>query len=133
METAEIRDACANHMAFVHESVGVAAEQYRAMERREVYTTPKSYLELIALYKSELEKNRGTLGVLKGRLEEGLIKLKDAQEQVADMQVRMRRMECGPQLTSCRIPLPPPSPICRCGLRKRPSLLRRRRKRRTSS
>ena len=56
METAEIRDACANHMAFVHESVGVAAEQYRAMERREVYTTPKSYLELIITYRELFEK-----------------------------------------------------------------------------
>ena len=63
METPEIRDACANHMAFVHESVGVAAETYRAQERREVYTTPKSYLELIALYKDELAINRGQLEV----------------------------------------------------------------------
>ena len=36
-----VRNACADHMAFVHESVGTAAEHYRGMERREVYTTPK--------------------------------------------------------------------------------------------
>merc|ERR1719502_1690730 len=89
METDEVRSNVANHMAFVHESVGLAAELYRAQERREVYTTPKSYLELIALYKDELSVNRGELEVLKGRLEEGLIKLKDAQDQVADMQVRI--------------------------------------------
>ena len=89
MYTDEIRTSCANHMAFVHESVGTAAEQYRAAERREVYTTPKSYLELIALYKDELDKNRGGLQVLKGRLEEGLVKLRDAQAQVADLQERI--------------------------------------------
>ena len=89
LETDEISAACANHMAFVHESVGIAAEQYRAQERREVYTTPKSYLELIALYKDELAKNKGGLQVLKVRLEEGLVKLRDAQGQVADLQVKI--------------------------------------------
>jgi dynein heavy chain len=77
-------------MAFVHESVGVAAEEYRASERREVYTTPKSYLELIALYKDELLKNRSTLQVLKDQLAEGLIKLADAEQQVADMQITLK-------------------------------------------
>ena len=89
LESEDIRNACANHMAFVHESVGTAAEQYRASDRREVYTTPKSYLELIALYKDELAKNKGGLQVLKAQLEEGLIKLRDAQAQVADLQVRI--------------------------------------------
>ena len=51
-----IRNACADHMAYVHESVGHAAESYRGLERREVYTTPKSYLELILLYKKLLRE-----------------------------------------------------------------------------
>uniref|UniRef100_A0A7S2NI24 Dynein heavy chain n=1 Tax=Haptolina brevifila TaxID=156173 RepID=A0A7S2NI24_9EUKA len=90
MEKPEIRDFCAGHMSFVHESVGVAAEQYRARERREVYTTPKSYLELIALYKDELAANRQVLQVLKTALVEGLLKLNDASQQVADMQVQLK-------------------------------------------
>ena len=50
METDDIRNNVANHMAFVHESVGHSAELYKAQERRNVYTTPKSFLELIDLY-----------------------------------------------------------------------------------
>ena len=90
MESPEVKKATGDHMAFVHESVGVAAEEYRASERREVYTTPKSYLELIALYKDELLKNRSTLQVLKDQLAEGLIKLADAEQQVADMQITLK-------------------------------------------
>ncbi|KAL3909006.1 MAG: hypothetical protein SGPRY_009580, partial [Prymnesium sp.] len=103
METPEIREACANHMAFVHESVGAAADTYRATDRREVYTTPKSYLELIDLYKQELEKNREALILMKQRLSDGLVKLHDAQSQasqapwgawcgavVADMQIQLK-------------------------------------------
>ena len=89
METEELRTACANHMAFVHQSVGLMAENYRQIERREVYTTPKSYLELIALYETELGANRSRLAVLKGRLEEGLVKLEDAKAQVEDIQIQL--------------------------------------------
>ena len=90
MESDAVKAACSQHMAFVHESVGVAAELYRSMERREVYTTPKSYLELIDLYKNELSQNRGVLMGLKQNLQDGLVKLQDAQQQVADMQVTLK-------------------------------------------
>ena len=87
MESDEIKDSCARHMAFVHESVGVIAELNRQVERREVYTTPKSFLELIALYKDQLAKNRAYIELLRTRLSEGLVKLHDAQDAVAEMQV----------------------------------------------
>jgi len=90
MESDAVKTACSEHMAFVHESVGTAAEQYRSIERREVYTTPKSYLELIAFYKAELSINRGGLQVLKDQLQEGLVKLFDAEQQVADMQIQLK-------------------------------------------
>jgi len=90
MESDAVKKAVSEHMAFVHESVGVSAERYRAMERREIYTTPKSYLELIALYKDELTINRDKLQVLKDQLVEGLLKLDDAEQQVADMQITLK-------------------------------------------
>mmetsp|Transcript_24997 Transcript_24997/g.74250 ORF Transcript_24997/g.74250 Transcript_24997/m.74250 type:complete len:4444 (+) Transcript_24997:3-13334(+) len=90
MATPELRSACAHHMAFVHESVGHSAELYKAQERRNVYTTPKSFLELIDLYKLQLSKERDANEVLKLRLQDGLVKLRDAQEQVADMQVQLK-------------------------------------------
>jgi len=86
MSTDEVRASCAQHMAYVHASVGEMAQRYKAAERRNVYTTPKSFLELIALYKSLLGSNRATLDTLQVRLESGLVKLKESSAQVADMQ-----------------------------------------------
>eukprot|EP00304_Pavlova_gyrans_P007309 CAMPEP_0206033414 /NCGR_PEP_ID=MMETSP1466-20131121/638_1 /ASSEMBLY_ACC=CAM_ASM_001126 /TAXON_ID=44452 /ORGANISM="Pavlova gyrans, Strain CCMP608" /LENGTH=2403 /DNA_ID=CAMNT_0053407607 /DNA_START=23 /DNA_END=7231 /DNA_ORIENTATION=+ len=90
METPEHRDACGQHMAFVHESVGQAAILYKASDRRNVYTTPKSYLELIALYKQMLAAERDRVTMQTQRLETGLIKLRESSEQVADMQVKLK-------------------------------------------
>ena len=90
MESEELTQSCAAHMAFVHESVGAAGRQYLMQERRNVYTTPKSFLELIALYKLQLGKERAKVNLLRVRLEDGLIKLRDAQSQVADMQVQLQ-------------------------------------------
>ena len=87
IETDEIRNNISSHMAFVHDSVGIAAEAYRAVERRFVYTTPKSYLELIALYNRELAKKRAFLEDKKTNLAGGLLKLHDAQQQLANMQL----------------------------------------------
>jgi len=89
METPEHRAAAGQHMAHVHESVGAAALQYKASDRRNVYTTPKSYLELIALYKEMLARERERVTTNTERLETGLIKLRESSEQVADMQVKL--------------------------------------------
>jgi len=89
METPEHRAACGEHMAFVHESVGTSAAQYKASLRRNVYTTPKSYLELIALYKQMLAAERARVSTQTTRLETGLIKLRESSEQVADMQFKL--------------------------------------------
>jgi dynein heavy chain len=51
------------------------------------YTTPKSYLELIALYKSLLAEKREELRKSKERLENGVDKIAQASAQVADLQV----------------------------------------------
>jgi dynein heavy chain len=90
MESSAVRESCAQHMAFVHSSVSETAQRYKAAERRNVYTTPKSFLELIALYKSLLASNRATLDTLQLRLESGLVKLKESSTQVADMQVQLQ-------------------------------------------
>ena len=41
--------------------VNEAAEDFKTMERRFQYTTPKSFLELIYLYRNMLDKERTTL------------------------------------------------------------------------
>eukprot|EP00762_Andalucia_godoyi_P000343 ANDGO_03199.mRNA.1 Dynein beta chain len=86
----ELRDSIAHHMAFVHQSVGTASEDYRATERRYNYVTPKSFLELISLYGDLLSKKRSELTQKIERLETGLAKLRDAASQVADLQEKLK-------------------------------------------
>ena len=82
----EPRDAIAAHMAFVHTEVTAAAVTYRAAARRFCYTTPKSYLELIALYKALLAQKREALAAAKERLVSGVEKIAQASAQVEDLQ-----------------------------------------------
>ena len=53
----ELKENMAAHMAFVHTQVSSQSELYFETERRRNYVTPKSFLELIALYKQMLAKN----------------------------------------------------------------------------
>ena len=87
---ANVLENVSHHMAFVHEAVGVAAAQFLQQERRQVYTTPKSYLELIELYKRLMAEKQAHLEALKSRLETGLVKLRSSAAQVADMQVQLK-------------------------------------------
>ena len=52
----ELKEHMANHMAHVHSSVTAMSVRFLEAERRNNYVTPKSFLELIALYKSMLTK-----------------------------------------------------------------------------
>ena len=72
----------AEHMAFVHQGVNTASEMYLVSERRYNYTTPKSYLDLIDLYKSMLAQKKKGIQTLKDRLTNGLEKMNSAAEQV---------------------------------------------------
>ena len=54
------------------------------------YTTPKSYLELISLYKNLLSKKRAELKAAKERLENGVDKIAQASSQVADLQKSLK-------------------------------------------
>ena len=55
-------------MSFVHESVGRACGEYLKSELRQIYTTPKSYLELIALYKKLLAEQTSKIEAQQERL-----------------------------------------------------------------
>jgi len=51
----ELRQKIADHMAFVHLSIAEANQNFRVQMRRNNYTTPTSFLELIKFYRSLLE------------------------------------------------------------------------------
>ncbi len=89
-EDENVSENVSHHMAFVHEAVGHATAAYELQERRKVYTTPKSFLELIGLYKRLMAEKQAHLDALKTRLETGLVKLRSSAAQVADMQLQLR-------------------------------------------
>ena len=65
--------------------------RYYTTYRRYNYTTPKSYLELIALYKSLLDCKRGELRAAKGRVENGVDKISQASWAVEDLQRNLQQ------------------------------------------
>lgn len=69
-------------MAYVHTSVNQASEKYQRNEKRYNYTTPKSFLQQITLYRNLLEKSRAQLQHKMKRLDSGLQKLQTTAAQV---------------------------------------------------
>ena len=79
-------EGVASHMAFVHTEVNNKSQEFLLSERRYNYTTPKSYLDLIEVYKFMLAKKKDDINQLKDRLVNGLEKMNSAAEQVAELQ-----------------------------------------------
>ncbi len=79
---APVMENIALHMAYAHQCVSEASVKYLEAFRRYNYTTPKSYLELISLYKLLLERKRQELRAAKERLQNGVEKIAQASAQV---------------------------------------------------
>ena len=69
-------------MSYVHMSVNEMSKVYLQNDKRYNYTTPKSFLEQIALYSKLLRFNVEDLVSKISRLENGLEKLKNTSSQV---------------------------------------------------
>ena len=76
----------------VHRSVEEESEKFYAELRRRVYTTPKSYLDLINLYLNSLEKIRTAENINKNRLSVGLKKLHDTNTNIAEMKIKLTEL-----------------------------------------
>jgi dynein heavy chain len=59
-------------------------------ERRYIYTTPKSFLELIKLFKGMLGKKKDTLVNAKEKYEGGVSKLNETSALVADIEAELK-------------------------------------------
>lgn len=93
-----VREGIEKFMPYSFETVNKAAQRYKETDRRFVYTTPKSYLELLKLYKSLLGTKRKESTAAIERLANGLQKLRETGAAVAkieeELKVRtMRRCE----------------------------------------
>lgn len=69
------------------------SQVYLQNEKRYNYTTPKSFLELIALYSKLLGEKHKELSDRIGRLENGLLKLADCSSQVDGLQEQLKEQE----------------------------------------
>lgn len=79
-----------NFMPYSFQSVNQCAERFFQVERRHVYTTPKSYLELLQLYKKILKQKFQEYTTAIDRLEKGLQKLKETGETVSRLEVELK-------------------------------------------
>ena len=89
----ETRDAVASMCVDIHTSVAETSERFFQELRRKFYTTPKSYLDLINLYTSLLAEKREELGNARDRLLNGLMKLDETNELVANMKIKLGELQ----------------------------------------
>jgi hypothetical protein len=107
----QFKDSMAQFMAYVHGSVNDMSQVYLADDRRYNYTTPKSYLEQIALYLTLLEQQSTKIQSAMDRMENGLTKLNATAAQVDDMKAGDVTIATTPgDVTIATTPSTPPRP-----------------------
>ncbi|XP_071071224.1 dynein axonemal heavy chain 11 [Dasypus novemcinctus] len=92
------KDSISLFMAHVHTSVKEMSTRYYQNERRHNYTTPKSFLEQISLFKNLLKKKQKEVSQKKEHLVNGIQKLKTTASQVGDLKARLASQEAELQL-----------------------------------
>ena len=80
-------------MSYVHQSVNDMSKVYAQNDRRHNYTTPKSFLEMINLYRKVLSSKNGELVDMIQRLENGLEKLRVTEVQVDGLKKQLAVQE----------------------------------------
>eukprot|EP00899_Mesostigma_viride_P003607 jgi/Mesvir1/13247/Mv18980-RA.1 len=81
--TVEVRRAVEEFMPFSMKVVEQVSKEFLEVERRYNYTTPKTFLELIKIFRSLLSNKRGETQAAINRLKEGLNKLNKTNKDVA--------------------------------------------------
>ena len=92
----DMRSRCVYMCQNFHQSVRSLSDKFYDTLRRQNYTTPTSYLELILTFKTLLTKKRNEILVMKKRYTTGLEKLEFAASQVSVMQQELQELQ--PQL-----------------------------------
>lgn len=89
----QLREAIVKFMPFSFKLVNDLSVKLLDQERRYVYTTPKSFLELIKLYTFMLKSKKESLEKNRDRYDQGLIKLRETQQQVAEIEVQVKEKQ----------------------------------------
>ncbi|KAI8841134.1 dynein heavy chain and region D6 of dynein motor-domain-containing protein [Chytriomyces cf. hyalinus JEL632] len=88
----QVIDGIVNLCMYMHESVRSCCIKFKNEVNRNNYVTPKSYLELLGLYKKLLDKKRNELLALRKRTATGLEKLLNATKEVEILQEELEAM-----------------------------------------
>ncbi|TPX70381.1 hypothetical protein SpCBS45565_g01824 [Spizellomyces sp. 'palustris'] len=89
----DLKNSVTRFMAYAHQSVNTVSRKYLINEKRYNYTTPKSFLALISLYKEMLDQKSRALTKSMERLENGLTKLQSTAAQVDDLKAKLASQE----------------------------------------
>jgi dynein heavy chain len=92
MASDEIRAGITKFMPFSFKIVNEFSEKILDQERRYVYTTPKSFLELIKLFKVMFAKKEGELAKSLDTYDSGVLKLTETGEVVAKLEEDLKVM-----------------------------------------
>lgn len=76
----------------IHTTVEESSDRFYAQLRRRVYTTPKSYLDLINLYLIALDQKWNEFNINKNRLSNGLKKLNNTNANIAELKVKLAEL-----------------------------------------
>jgi len=87
-----VRTGIEKFMPYSFESVNKMAVKYLSVDRRYVYTTPKSFLELLKLYAGLLKRKRADSEKSITRLSNGLQKLRETADVVAKIEEDLKVM-----------------------------------------
>ena len=88
----EVRSALSEMCMRIHTSVEDTSDRFFGELRRRVYTTPKSYLDLINLYLNTLDVKRSEYNVNRNRLAIGLKKLNDTNKSIAELKIKLTEL-----------------------------------------
>lgn len=92
-----------NHIAAVHNIVANQCTEYFGQFRRSVYVTPKSYLSFIEFYRDVYKRKFDGVNNEAEKIGSGLLKLNEAEEDVAKMKVELAETEKVLKVTGERI------------------------------
>ncbi|EGR31243.1 hypothetical protein IMG5_115030 [Ichthyophthirius multifiliis] len=91
--TKEVKKSLALSCVFVHQSVELQTQNFFKNLRRRVYITPKSYIDLIEGYKELLKNKQEQMESQKNKLSNGLFKLKEANDIIAELKEKLTELK----------------------------------------
>jgi dynein heavy chain len=86
IDSEDVRKSVVEFMPYSFKIVNKCSEEILEIEKRHVYTTPKSFLELIKLFKVMFSKTKKELETAKDNYELGVVKLKETGEIVSKLE-----------------------------------------------